>query len=441
MTYLLLQGITVVAYLDDFIIIGSTEAQCFRHTEITTDLLTSLGFIINKEKSKLKPAKVCKYLGFIFNTENMSLGIPNDKRTKIFSAIQDMKQMKACKIRHFAKFVGYLVSVCPAIKYSQLYTKCFEREKFLALKSSNQNYNRWMKLPKSIKGDLDWWAQKILYTSNQIRSDIFAWEIFTDSSTTGWGACVNKVSTYGWWSKEEKERHINYLELKAVYYGLQCFAKESKSCNILIRVDNTTAISYINRMGSIQYPLLNQLAKEIWQWCENRDIWIQASYVSSKDNIADDPSRTLSLETEWELADFAFERIVKELGQPNIDLFACNINKKVESYVSWHRDPGSVAIDAFTISWEEHLFYAFPPFSVILRTLNKIISDKAQGIVVLPDWPSQPWYPLFRRLVIPGTNLIYFKPNPRLLSSPFREHHPLHKTVSLVAGKLSARPT
>lgn len=438
-TFLRSQNIMVVAYLDDFIIISPTKSLCFEHTQVTTELLTSLGFIINLEKSRLKPSKICRYLGFIFNTEEMSLGVPSDKRVKIYDFIQRIKQMRSCRIRQFAKFIGLLISVCPAIKYSKLYTKGFEREKFLALRKCNQNYNKRMYLSENIKGDLDWWAQKILHDTNTIRDDKFTLEMYTDASTTGWGVYSNNITTYGWWSNEEKEKHINYLELKAIFYGLKCMAKNLKSCNILIRVDNTTAISYINRMGSIQHPTLCQLAKEIWQWCESQDLWIQASYVTTKNNIADDASRKLSLETEWELAEAAFNEIVRELGQPEIDLFASIANRKVETYVSWHKDPGSVAVDAFTISWTNKFFYAFPPFSIILRTLNKIISDKAQGIVVAPNWPSQPWYPLFKKLVVPGTKLTYLKPNSWLLSSPFREQHPLHKTLSLVVGILSGR--
>ena len=50
-------------------------------------------------------------------------------------------------------------------------------------------------------------------------------------------------------------------------------------------------------------------------------------------------------------------------------------------------------IDAFTIPWTDIDFYCFPPFSCILRVIKKVIQDQARGILVLPDWPTQPWYP------------------------------------------------
>nr|CAI5848993.1 unnamed protein product [Callosobruchus analis] len=112
-------------------------------------------------------------------------------------------------------------------------------------------------------------------------------------------------------------------------------------------------------MGSIQYLKLCAMTREIWQWCEGRHIWITASYVSSSDNYeADIESRQTNQDSEWSLCDKAFQKIVKTFGQPDTDLFASKINHKCPKYISWKRDPGSVAVDAFTLSWQDTYFYA-----------------------------------------------------------------------------------
>ena len=77
---------------------------------------------------------------------------------------------------------------------------------------------------------------------------------------------------------------------------------------------------------------------------------------------------------------------------PVIDLFASRINKQLPRYVSYRPDRDAEAIDAFTLNWENLNFYAFPPFSVIPTVLAKIQKERAEGIVVLPDWPTQSWY-------------------------------------------------
>lgn len=88
-------------------------------------------------------------------------------------------------------------------------------------------------------------------------------EIFTDSSELGWGTCCGTFSAQGLRSPQEHLQHINFLELKAVLLALQCWATDLTNCRILLRIDNTTAIAYINRMSGGRFVELSNLAKPI----------------------------------------------------------------------------------------------------------------------------------------------------------------------------------
>lgn len=183
--------------------------------------------------------------------------------------------------------------------------------------------------------------------------------------------CKNQ---HEYWKAEELELHINILELMAAFFDLKCFASNRRCCNIMLRLDNTIAIAYINHMRDSRYEGLSFFAREIWQWCEQREISITASYIPSKENVETNyESRKLQSETEFELNDGVFQKIVKVFGQPDIDLFASRANAKCCRYVSWQKNPGSIAsIDAFTLEWKQFYFYVFPSFSVILKVLRKI---------------------------------------------------------------------
>ena len=57
---------------------------------------------------------------------------------------------------------------------------------------------------------------------------------------------------------------------------------------------------------------------------------------------------------------------IAKLGvKPNIDLLASRLNYKLKPFEENQPDPEAFAIDAFTLSWESYLFYAFPPFSLV----------------------------------------------------------------------------
>ena len=43
---------------------------------------------------------------------------------------------------------------------------------------------------------------------------------------------------------------------------------------------NMTAVAYINNIGGSKSPQLNSLAKEIWNWCIKRGIWVSAVHLA-----------------------------------------------------------------------------------------------------------------------------------------------------------------
>ena len=432
------QGFMSVIYLDDILLISKSKQDCLVNISVTKETLESLGFIINWEKSCLNPSQEQKFLGFLYNSVTMKVELPLEKKEKILKLTQEFNLKTQCRIRNLTQCIGILVSACPGVRYGWLYTKLMEREKFLALEKVKGNFDKSMKLSGDIKSELQWWIKNVSTANNLIRDSEFRLEIFSDSSLTGWGACCNEQKTHGWWDLNDQKEYINFLELKAAFNALKSFATNYKSCQILLRVDNTTAISYINRMGGVKHKKLHNMAKFIWQWCEIRNIWIFASYIKSKENIvADRESRVLPPETEWELNNSDFRSLVERFGNFEIDLFATNINNKCPKFVSWFKDPESVAIDALTISWKSFYFYAFPPFSLILRVIRKIIDDRSEGVLLVPYWPAQVWYPLFLELLIEEP--FFLGPRANLITSPFREVHPLASNLILVAGRLSGK--
>jgi hypothetical protein len=407
-TYLRKRGLTSTIYLDDILCIGRDLNECKYNVRETLRLLECLGFVVNYTKSSIQPQQCCKFLGFVYNSIDMSISLPMEKRNYIAQLLAKFIQLPVCTIREYAHLLGVLTAACPAARYSWLYTKLLERYKFRAIQEYD-DYDQKVKLPREILPDLFWWTNNIYVTSCHLGITKFDAEIFTDASRSGWGAVCDGVCANGAWKEQELAFHINYLELLAVFLGLKCFARNKSNCALLLRIDNTTAISYINRMGGIQFPHLNSLTRSIWQWCEERDIWLFASYINTKDNVeADRESRRLNPDIEWNLSIAAFERIRVHFGVPEIDLFASRTSAKCEIYISWKPDPDALTVDAFTISWYNKYFYAFPPFTLVLKCLHKIINDNATGIVVFPYWPSQPWFPLLLRLVI--SDIIYFDP-------------------------------
>ena len=160
--------------------------------------------------------------------------------------------------------------------------------------------------------------------------------------------------------------------------------------------DITTAIHCINKMGTSHSMECHHEVLKIWEWATNYKNHLSAAHFPGKLNtVADKESRSNHVDTEWMLQSKFLNLALKNLCfKPEIGLFANNINTQFGKYAAFRPNPGAMYIDAFSIDWSDLKFYAFPPISVIPRVLAKVKQDSAEGIIVVPFWPTRVWYPV-----------------------------------------------
>ncbi len=65
----------------------------------------------------------------------------------------------------------------------------------------------------------------------------------------GLGAVCQGVQTGGLWSQMERKLHINCLELLAGSFAVKSFTKNRLCVHVRLRMDNTSAVAYVNRLG------------------------------------------------------------------------------------------------------------------------------------------------------------------------------------------------
>ena len=65
--------------------------------------------------------------------------------------------------------------------------------------------------------------------------------------------------------------------------------------------------------------------------------------------------------------------------QSEVNLFASRFNAQLPVFVSYHPDPEAKLINAFSISWHDRPFYAYPPFAVTGKVLTEIVLDVVTG--------------------------------------------------------------
>ena len=233
-------------------------------------------------------------------------------------------------------------------------------------------------------------------------------EVFaSDASDLGWGmtrlirAAGEGRDAIGFWTEMEHQLHNNPKELLGIAHGLRAWIQhlDIRDTTVHVQTDNTTALSYIRKQGG-RLLELGAVAESLWDWCLNRNIQISASHIAGVLNIrADRLSRTPATPSECRIRDPFFAILVRRAGPFSIDLFADRVNTRLPRYYSRYPDPEAAGTDALLQRWwTEERCYCFPPFALIGRVLQKLELEGGTMLIVVPDWPSQPWWPLLLEL-------------------------------------------
>ena len=82
----------------------------------------------------------------------------------------------------------------------------------------------------------------------------------------------------GPWTPQEQEMHINCLEMLAATLAVKCYAKDRHNFHIMLKMDNMSALTYINKKRGTISPELSNLAKQLWLWCMESNISLSAKH-------------------------------------------------------------------------------------------------------------------------------------------------------------------
>ena len=153
------------------------------------------------------------------------------------------------------------------------------------------------------------------------------------------------------------------------------------------------------------------------------------SFSSSHSKESRKESRSNHVDTEWMFQSKALNLALEHLCfKREIDLFATNINTQFGKYA---------LICQICTDLSDLNFYAFPPISVIPRVLSKVKQDSAEGIIVVPFWPTQVWYPAMLKMLVSTPVLLNSRKSLLVLPQIPNQVHPIWKKMSMLAVHLS----
>jgi hypothetical protein len=168
-----------------------------------------------------------------------------------------------------------------------------------------------------------------------------------DASDIRWGIASTALIT----TVKESEQSTNVLKLIAILFALKLHAPKFKSSHIRIFKDDMTALKYSARSGCTASPLLQDLAVQIQEICNQYHLDVEYQHIPGVHNVQADAlsrqQRHHSPVYETTLPRRIFQQINKRWGPLKIDTFATKVNMRLAGFWSVRPDPDALAQDAF----------------------------------------------------------------------------------------------
>jgi hypothetical protein len=305
----------VVVYLDDFLIIESSLERCLVGQNVLIRLLHSLGFDIAWDKVEGQ-SQWLLFWGVEIDTVADELRLPEKKLVEFEKLVADMLQATRVSLKQLQVFAGKLNWASSVVRGGRIYLRRI-LDVMKPLKGTRHKY----RITVGMKQDLQWWRsflqvfngkRTISYSSPEPRY------VFVDACETGGGCYCEGDWQYVVWRQDWPQltnAHINVKEGAMVLVAAYKWGNLWSNAEVVVRIDNYTAASAINKGTSRCVPLMDVVRALFW-----KSVWgnykIHCWYLPGVENwLADAVSRLNEPDKVMVLANF--------LGWRNIGFTVC----------------------------------------------------------------------------------------------------------------------
>ncbi|KAL0150616.1 hypothetical protein M9458_054077, partial [Cirrhinus mrigala] len=305
-----LQGIRILNYINDWLILAQLEQVAVQHRDVVPTHMKEVGLRLNTKKSVLSPLQRTTYLGVVWDSTTMQAHLSPARVDPHRSRESERGPVTHCQaVSTTAGSDGSCVqcdTFWPAVHETLqwwLKTRGF---------SPRGNLLQMMKVTRRCLRALDMWRKPWFLSQGPVLgAPCRRVTLATDASLTGWGAVMNGHPAHGLWSGHQLTWHINCLEMLAVFWALKHL-----------------------------YPLY-KLAHQILVWSQDKLLSLRAVHVPGHLNMgADILSRQGPRPGEWMLHPEVVRQIWRVFGQAQVDLFATQENAQCPRWFSLtHPDP------------------------------------------------------------------------------------------------------
>ena len=388
-------GVRIVLYLDDGWCINDTFELGKSDAEFVYKSLADAGFLVNREKSIFTPCQSLTWLGLIWDSDEFSLRIPEQRISEVLNGIDSLFLYPDCvSARKLAQVCGRIISMMPVIgNVARIQTRYLHR----CIEARRSWDYMFGMSDQSVINELLYWKSNVVSLNvRKLPEGVLSPSVVVHSDASGYAcgafSCQLQHIFHKMWTDCEAAMSSSWRELKSIELYLHSSQCDLKGKTVKVFTDNKSCVSIIS-CGSSK-PHLHELSLSIFELCAKNDISLEVQWIPRDLNTqADQISKFFDFD-DWAVSTEFFQFVDALYGPHTVDRFADGTNTKLPVFFSRFLTPGTSGVDAFSVSWEGENNWLVPPIYLVPRVIQHCVASGAVGTLVVPKWPSSPFWPL-----------------------------------------------
>ncbi|XP_057307364.1 uncharacterized protein LOC130645393 [Hydractinia symbiolongicarpus] len=293
----------VIVYLDDFLVIGRTQTECYEAYNTLCKLLVGLGFQLSPAKL-VPPCQQLTFLGILLDTVSLTLSLPPAKLDALREVVSHFLTKQ--KEKELQRLAGRLNWDCKVVYGGRTFLR-----RVLDLMNTLSSSALKCRLTLEFHRDIAWWDQFLGVFNGQC--DFYDQRPITSPQTD---ACFDAVGAFfeGDWFYSHlwvdhsplASLHINFKEALCVVLSAIRWAPTWQNKTIHVFCDNTAAVAVLNK-GTTHHPVMMNYLRQLFWLLATFNFRLKAFHVAGAQNVlADDISR---LHSRQHLLSYIYYRI------------------------------------------------------------------------------------------------------------------------------------
>ena len=359
------QGIVVFIHIDNGFVCTSDRGDAMRASEVVRSDLIRYGLLLSENKCMWAARRTLEWTGFVFETVNFRLAVPEWKMVKALGAVMSLldKRRSLVPTKELASVAGLLGSFRLAMgEVTRFYTRSLLTKLVEVTEQFGWSGNLY--LGDRVVEELLFWRNNARRCNGyRMRKEdrvlsLQTADMYSDAGEHMMGGAqfkdehiVEGSAFKQYFSEQERGMSSTFRELRAIKDGIRIRGEELRKHLVRWGCDNWAA-SKIITLGSMKADC-HKVAKAIVRLSMEFEIVLEPFWLSRKSieiQVCDALSKDFDM-SDYRLSDQDFGMLWVRFGPFSVDFFGSSFAMRCRPFFSKLNCVGAEGVDAFSADW------------------------------------------------------------------------------------------